>query len=377
MKIIGVVIEANPLHHGHEYFLNKIKKDNPNCLIIGIVSSYFTMRGDLNCLSKKEKVTEMLTSGFDLVFELPIGLALHRADIFASNAVNILKILGITDLAFGCETANVEEILKVVEIVNLDEFKEKFGENITQVGYKNAYVQALSNFVDEDLVKLSTNPNFTLALYYLDTLKNTNINPIVINRRGSYNEEKPTSSITSATAVRNLLYNKEETSEYTSFNNYLDYFEVNKKFFDIVKFNLIVQNKRLPYDEEGIGNYIANTGDFSLEYPDFIKKLSNKKYTKTRIRRYLINLVLDNTLPTSTKTAYLRLLGFTENGINYIKELPKYKKEMIFSSPNTNLSEEIKQHLELELKGARIYGIIGNIDIIDEYKFPIKYQKEK
>ena len=140
---------------------------------------------------------------------------------------------------------------------------------------------------------------------------------------------------------------------------------------------LIVQNKRLPYDEEGIGNYIANTGDFSLEYPEFIKKLSNKKYTKTRIRRYLINLVLDNTLPTSTKTAYLRLLGFTENGINYIKELPKYKKEMIFSSPNTNLSEEIKQHLELELKGARIYGIIGNIDIIDEYKFPIKYQKEK
>ena len=55
MKIIGIIIEANPLHHGHEHLINTVKQEhNPDCLI-AVVSTYFTMRGDINCVTKKEK----------------------------------------------------------------------------------------------------------------------------------------------------------------------------------------------------------------------------------------------------------------------------------------------------------------------------------
>ena len=60
MKIIGIIIEANPLHHGHEHLINTVKNEHsPDCLV-AVVSTYFTMRGDINCVTKKEKINQLL-----------------------------------------------------------------------------------------------------------------------------------------------------------------------------------------------------------------------------------------------------------------------------------------------------------------------------
>ena len=115
LKTIGIIIEANPFHNGHQYLVDEIKKNHhPSCLI-AVVSTYFSMRADLTCLSKKDKINSLLNAGFDLVFELPISLSMHKADIFARNAVSILKEVGITHLAFGCETDDLSLISKIIE----------------------------------------------------------------------------------------------------------------------------------------------------------------------------------------------------------------------------------------------------------------------
>ena len=43
-KVLGLILELNPYHKGHEYFIKKaIEKVNPD-ITIAIISSSFTMR---------------------------------------------------------------------------------------------------------------------------------------------------------------------------------------------------------------------------------------------------------------------------------------------------------------------------------------------
>ena len=53
MKIIGVIAEYNPFHLGHLYQLKKIKEKEPESLIIAIISTNFTQRGEISLLNKE------------------------------------------------------------------------------------------------------------------------------------------------------------------------------------------------------------------------------------------------------------------------------------------------------------------------------------
>ena len=48
MKIIGLIAEYNPFHLGHQYQIKKIKEMFPNSIIIAIISTHFTQRGDIS-----------------------------------------------------------------------------------------------------------------------------------------------------------------------------------------------------------------------------------------------------------------------------------------------------------------------------------------
>ena len=50
MNTIGLIAEYNPLHNGHIYQINEIKKMYPDSLIILCVGRYFTERGDIGIL---------------------------------------------------------------------------------------------------------------------------------------------------------------------------------------------------------------------------------------------------------------------------------------------------------------------------------------
>ena len=88
MKITGVIAEYNPLHNGHVYHFNNIKSN----LKILVLSSSFTMRGDMSLFDKFEKTRQALELGFDLVIELPFVYTLERADIYAKNTISFLNL---------------------------------------------------------------------------------------------------------------------------------------------------------------------------------------------------------------------------------------------------------------------------------------------
>ena len=72
MKIVGIIAEYNPLHNGHLYHINKIKEAEKPDLIIGVVSSSFTMRGDLSIYDKFTKTRQALELGIRILYVRPI-----------------------------------------------------------------------------------------------------------------------------------------------------------------------------------------------------------------------------------------------------------------------------------------------------------------
>ena len=110
MHIIGLIAEYNPFHNGHLYQINKIKEMYPDSIIIAVVSSCFTQRGDVSILNKWNKTQIALDNNIDIVIELPFVYATQGSDIFAKGAITILEKMKIDTLVFGTESDNLDII---------------------------------------------------------------------------------------------------------------------------------------------------------------------------------------------------------------------------------------------------------------------------
>ena len=67
LNAVGIICEYNPFHNGHLYHLNKVREMYPNSIIILVTNGYFTQRGDISIISKKDKTSLCLDMGIDLI----------------------------------------------------------------------------------------------------------------------------------------------------------------------------------------------------------------------------------------------------------------------------------------------------------------------
>ena len=120
-KVLGLILELNPYHNGHRYFIDEaIKKINPD-VTIAIISSSFMMRGDPMVIDKFSRTKILLNDNIDLVVELPFISGVNNSNYFCEIAVKILNEFKVTDICFGSESDNIEELYK---LVNLNESLE-------------------------------------------------------------------------------------------------------------------------------------------------------------------------------------------------------------------------------------------------------------
>nr|MCR5349769.1 nucleotidyltransferase family protein [Acholeplasmatales bacterium] len=141
MKIVGLITEYNPLHNGHVYHFNEVKKLSNADLVICVTSSSFTMRGDLSLFDKFTKTNQSLNMGIDLVIELPLIYTIQRADIFSKNAVDILNLCNVDEIWIGSEENNIDVYKKYYEKLKSIDNKEDY-----DTSYKTkANINLLSN----------------------------------------------------------------------------------------------------------------------------------------------------------------------------------------------------------------------------------------
>ncbi len=354
MNIVGIIVEYNPLHNGHMYHFNKIKElENPD-LIIAVMSSSVTNRGELSLFDKFKKTEQALNLGIDIVVELPLIYACQRADIFALKAVNILNSFKVNKIYIGSEENDIKLYEKAYKLLNEknDIIKEYINQGLS-------YKEAISKIIN-------LNPNDMLGYSYFKAIKENNYNielKTIKRNSSSYDELTPSSdNITSAKAIRyNLKLLKDYTPSFVSKD--INYILDNNKIFDYLKYIILTKSKddlkNIFFVDEGLENKLYDIKNYN-NLDEFINYLSTKRYTKTRIKRMLIYILFNiskDLATTALNENIIRILGFNDNGKSYLNQI---KKELNYY---TNIKEGINNTLDIEFKASKIIGTIYNLDL--------------
>lgn len=362
-KIIGVIAEYNPFHLGHRYQIEKIKELYPNSIIIAIISTNFTQRGDISLLNKWNKTTICLNEGIDLVIELPTLYATQSADIFAYGALSILNKFKIDTLVFGSETNDIDYFTTLANIqINNPKYPELV-KNYLSLGlnYPTAMSKALKELTNTKIDK----PNDLLALSYIKEIIKNNypITPISIKRTNDYhsNSLQNNTNIINASLIREMFLNNQDISPYIPNNTkelLYQYLSLNNAY-TILKYNIINNENNLSTYldiEEGLDKRILKYLDNSHTWINLVNNLKTKRYTYNKINRTLLHLLLNIKKEDNTKEIYLRVLGFNNKGREYLKKLKKDTNLDIFTSYRKNKSPL----LDLEYHSTYIYSLITN-----------------
>ncbi len=365
MNIIGLIAEYNPFHNGHLYQINKIKEMYPDSIIVCVMSSSFSQRGEISVLNKWDKTEIALKNNIDIVLELPYFFTVQSSDIFAHAALQILNEFKIDTLVFGTETDNIDDLIKFTKNKKDDELFKEY------MAMGSSYPASLS----ASSKNIINSPNDILATSYIrEIIKNNySIKPINIKRTNDYHDNSLNNSIVSASNIREKYYKGLSINEYVPsitndmiIKNNID----TALYLNLLKYKINTDNSLNDYLDvtEGLDNKILNVINNSNSIDELIKNTKSKRYTYNRIYR-MYNHILIGLKKTDVSNIkdieYIRILGFNKNGRNYINKIKKdIKYEIIYNYNKKYITSKY------ELTSTKIYSLITNNDslINKEYK---------
>lgn len=367
MKIIGVIAEYNPFHLGHLYQINKIKEMYPDSIIIVVVSSCFTERGEVSVMNKWNKTRVCLDNNIDIVLELPFLYATQSSDIFAKGAVSILNKMGIDTLVFGTESDNIDNLKKMALVqLNDDNYNVLVKSYLDKgVNYPTALSKAIYDIMKVDISK----PNDLLALSYIKQvmLINKDIDIVSIKRTNDYHGKLINNNIVNASLIREyLLDNKDISNFIPNYDINFIYKDLNvEKYFNLLKYQIInnIDNLDKFLDvNEGIENRIKKYIYTSNNWNELVTNVKTKRYTYNKINRMFIHILTNLTKEDVNKfnIDYVRVLGFNSNGKRYLNNIKKNIDVKIV----TNYKEGISKLFDLEYKINCIYATCTDVSLI-------------
>ena len=367
MKVIGVIAEYNPFHNGHLYQINKIKELYPNSIIIAVVSSSFTQRGDISILNKWDKTSICLNNGIDIVIELPFVFATQSSDIFGTGAVKLLESLNIDTLVFGTETDNIEWLKEVADLqLNNKEYNDK----VKYYTSKGLNYPTSANKAVYDLTGYKVDsPNDLLALSYIKQIKkdNKNIDIINIKRTIDYHTTETNNNITSASNIRKKYINNENIDNLIPYTNNKIYKTTMNNLYPYLKYKVLSETNNLNIYQtvdEGIENRIIKYISESNTYEELIQNIKTKRYTYNKISRMLLHILTSFTKDEAKNLNidYIRLLGFTSKGKEYLSKIKKQLNVPLITGYKKNISKI----LDIELRITKIYSLVTSNNLIKE-----------
>ena len=350
------------------------------------MSGDFVQRGEPSLINKFEKTKIALSQGIDIVIELPVFYSSQSAEIFAKGSVSLLDKLSCTHIVFGSESNNLDKLKKITSFSLTDEFTKTLKEFLDRgFSYPTAFSKAIS---DEKF-----GSNDILALEYIKAIEtiDSKIEACCIKREktGYYDDEKD--NFASASYIRKVLLNSNETKEnklnkiknlvpefsYKILEENFGVFSCLNDFYDLIKYNIIKNYsslKNIQDLEVGLENRLYKYSLENLSFSDFFDKILSKRLTISRLQRILLHTLLDLTEELTDKVKnkipYVKILGFSNKGqeyLNYLKKLDDYNERKILTS-NRNLKEILSEE-ELELfnfneLASQIYRIKSNYNNI-------------
>ncbi len=332
MKTVGIIAEYNPFHRGHEYQIEQIRTRTGAEHIIIVMSGDFVQRGTPAWTDKFLRTEMALAGGADMVFELPVHFSTASAENFAYGGVSLLNNLGFVDgICFGSECGDPEALSQIAHFLVVQEaqiqtmIRDKLTRGYT---YPAARAEILSDTFPDLLRQIPgifTDPNNILAIEYFKALYRLDspMTPITITRQGAgYHELSSEQAFSSATAIRSHYAHHGTLPEQGIPKEILRLLQQHPDHFPIVEDDLsdMLYYKLRTLDEDALSvcdmtpelwKRMQNQLPHYRTASQFVDLIKTRQYTRTRIQRVLLHLLLD-LHPTVPEASYARLLGFRQ-----------------------------------------------------------------
>lgn len=338
-------MEVNPFHNGHKYFLSQIEK-NEGDVLIAVISTTITQRGEFSVLSKKFKTKMLLNYGVDIVVELPSIFANQGGMYFSEKAIEILNSFNINKLYCGSESNNIDFLIKNIDLDFTD--------------FKKGIYSSLDNFSSNDI----------LALSYLKAIKKFEMTTEVIlvkRLNNAYNDTSLKFKISSGTSIRENINCSEvlNSMDIEVFNNYLHY---STKELDV----LFINNLYVCYNKN-INIFLSESGQLINKFIKYLKynkfvgiselcySCCDKNNSRHKLKRLCINIIFLQEENFDNKINYIHVLGFNSKASKLIKG-------DIYVTSLKNLQCSVSKY---ETQVSRLLNYMCENTIVDDLSSPL------
>ena len=391
-KCVGIIAEYNPFHNGHLYHLEQSLSATGAEFAVVAMSGNFVQRGQMAVADKWERAEAAVKSGADLVVEIPAVFACNSAPVFAQAAVEILENLGADWISFGSESGNIGDLREISREISCGTEAGRVEEIIKQkvregLSYPRARREAVAVVLGDEIASLLDMPNNILAVEYLKNMKRAEA--VTIKREGAGHDDMETKNgFASAAAIRAKLKAGgsvagwlPQTSEKMLQKAHVPSEET--LFQMICQKTLTTPAEQLDSvfsGGEGLGNKLKKIIRKTASLDELGEELKSKRYTRTRIDRFLMHVLLDIMQPESYGN-YIRVLAFSERGRAYLKEIKK--RELSARPIITNINKDIQPGgkayaaLEKDILAADLYNLASGRDLYknsDYVRRPVKVE---
>lgn len=336
-KSVGIVAEYNPFHTGHKHQLDRLRELGFS-YIAAAMSGSCVQRGQLALFSKFERTKMALCGGVDLVAEIPYPFSCRSAEGYAKAGMQTLKALGVDAISFGSESDDINLLYNIAKYLTTEDYKSRLKAYLSEkIPFASAREKAIFERFDikKDIVSAS---NDILAIEYIKACIEMGWEPeiIPVKRKGAaYNATEGKDGFSSAGGIRKMIseYRTEAAAAYIPkecvdiFYKNLDmgsYFLSDSAFEKSVLFSLSQKTAEdfilLPDCNEELANSFEKAASVSDSIDSLFDYLPTKRYTRARLSRIILAAFLNIHGDIPKDIQYIRILGFGENGENFVKK---------------------------------------------------------
>ena len=393
MKVCACICELNPFHNGHEYLFREARRLTGADFLIAVMSGDFVQRGLPAICDKYARAAQALMGGADIVIELPVMYATASADYFAMGAVSAIVSIGCVDsIVFGSECGDLDMLRSCA---GLREEKDPGLHILSQgadsessrnykitkllkegVSYAKAYAMVTGNeFASNDM----------LAVRYIKSLAmlGSDIETVCVKRQGGGYNDRGDDSL-SALAVRHKILKRESIAHLVPKYVYRNLEGLSGSAFPVVLSDFSIQlytiMSRVIDEEEYGGTTLSDYMDVSAniagrirssvgqfkDYDGFVDLVHSKEYTKSRVYRALLHILLDirkddySAELEECGVSYIRILGFRRSATALLSQIKESCMVPVISkaadAPSI-LDDDAMYLFDKDIKAANLYDM--------------------
>ena len=301
----------------------------------------------------------------DAVLELPYPWCGGSAGYFARGAVDIAKGIGADYLCFGSESGDIEELKLVAERINSGEYTALL-DSLIKEEQDTSYI-ALSRRAYEKLYnsEIPDGANNTLAIEYLKNIGD--VTPI------TYKRTFPSSATEARGLYRAGYMDKlEATVPHVAYQVYKAWMPAEPENMGMAVLwqlrNMRAEEICLCADVDmGLASRIVEAANESSSITELYERCATKKYTNSRVRRAVMNILLGTTKERLEDIpAFTTLLAANEKGCKVVRQIKKQGGITVITKPADHT--EGKEQFEFSVKADKLFYTAKGLPISKIFK---------